>query len=250
MHRVTYTAYAAILTAAFMVYWLPGALRGGTRGSMLMDNREEASPREQAQSVAGVSRQQGTRTRVEAIVESGTPTERAEALKAELFGSDLTVAEVAHILDVDRTTVLRYLRDDELFGYQIGREWRIPEHDLRAYRSRIIDARRREMGHAAGESKIELLLPRLNQNAIEGEAPPHAKIWCSKCTGPVLGELHVDGDTGDSWYQGECAWCNEQASEVYRHRPRRLVPAAMPPTLQTPLQPSNDSFEDDGDIPF
>ena len=213
----------------------------------MIDKEEDTA--EQAQSFATVLKQQGGRNRVEATGESGTPTERAEALKAELFGSDLTVAETAHILDVDRTTILRYLRDDELFGYQIGREWRIPEHDLRAYRNRIIEARRREMAHTADEAKIDMLLPRLNQNTIEGEGPPHAKIWCSKCAGPVLGELQTDGDTGDSWYQGECAWCNEQVSEVYRHQPRMRVSAAMPSTLQPP-PPSNDNFEDDGDIPF
>ena len=65
-------------------------------------------------------------------------TDRADALKAELFGSDLTVDEVAYILSVDRTTVLRYLRDDVLFGFCLGRQWHIPEAELRAYKDRLL----------------------------------------------------------------------------------------------------------------
>lgn len=202
------------------------------------------------ESAAGSSQFKVGRGRTEATAEIGTPTERAEALKVELFGSDLTVAETAHILDVDRTTVLRYLRDNELFGYQIGREWRIPEQDLRTYRNGLMEARRREVAHAATESRIDRLLPRLNQQVIEDEAPPYAKIWCPRCAGPVQGELRSDPDSGDIRYQGECEWCQERVSERYRRRPRRVTAVAAPPMTLSPAPPPSDSFEDDGDIPF
>lgn len=61
------------------------------------------------------------------------PSERARQFREETFGNDLTVDEVAYILDVDRSTVLRYLREKVLVGYQLAREWRLPEADLRAW---------------------------------------------------------------------------------------------------------------------
>ncbi len=65
------------------------------------------------------------------------PSPRAGALRKELFGSALTLDEAAYILSLDRTTVAKYLRERTLFGFQIGREWLIPEEELRAYVSRV-----------------------------------------------------------------------------------------------------------------
>lgn len=64
-------------------------------------------------------------------------SERAQALRAELFGQDLSVDEVAHILDVDRTTILRYLGDGVIFGFLLGRSWHIPMDDFRSYVSAL-----------------------------------------------------------------------------------------------------------------
>jgi excisionase family DNA binding protein len=65
------------------------------------------------------------------------PSPRAASLRKELFGSALTLDEAAYILSLDRTTVAKYLRERTLFGFQIGREWLIPEEELRAYVSRV-----------------------------------------------------------------------------------------------------------------
>jgi excisionase family DNA binding protein len=65
------------------------------------------------------------------------PSTRAAALRKELFGSALSLDEAAYILSLDRTTVAKYLRERTLFGFQIGREWLIPEEELRAYVSRV-----------------------------------------------------------------------------------------------------------------
>lgn len=70
------------------------------------------------------------------------PSLRVTRIKAETFGADLTVAEVAYILDADRTTILRYLHDNVIFGYQLGREWRIPITDFRGYVARLQAPRR------------------------------------------------------------------------------------------------------------
>jgi excisionase family DNA binding protein len=66
---------------------------------------------------------------------------RATRLRQELFAKDLNVMEVSYILNVDRTTVLRYLRDGNLSGYQLGREWFIPEGRLRDYVDRLHSTR-------------------------------------------------------------------------------------------------------------
>ena len=176
------------------------------------------------------------------------PTERAEALKAELFGSDLTVAEVAHILDVDRTTVLRYLRDNVIFGYQLGREWRIPEGELRDYRRNLMEQRRKEVRHTTTEAEIDKKLRLLTGNAAEDEDPPWRKLWCHNCAGPVLGEFRFDPDEGNTWYDGHCDYCNSRVAESVRPRPW------SPKTTVTvlPSQPAIDTAfgDDEGDIPF
>jgi excisionase family DNA binding protein len=73
------------------------------------------------------------------------PSARAARLRAELFGDHLTVDEVAHVLDVDRSTVLRYVRRFELFAYQMGRSWWIPEASLREFVAKL-KACRKEQG--------------------------------------------------------------------------------------------------------
>jgi excisionase family DNA binding protein len=178
----------------------------------------------------------------ESTPEAGTPTERAESLKAELFGSDLSVAEVAHILDVDRTTVLRYLRDNEIFGYQLGREWRIPEYEIRAYRDRLMEARRTEVRHASVGADIDKRLPLLNAHAVEDDALPWAKIWCPTCGGPVLSKLDFDEDTGHTWYEGECKSCRKDVTQSFRLRPRTRPSAFIRSKPETEL--------DDSEIPF
>jgi excisionase family DNA binding protein len=74
------------------------------------------------------------------IVEA--PSQRARALREEIFGSALTLDEVAYILSLDRTTVAKYLRENTIVGFQIGREWLVPEEELRAYLRRMTEQRR------------------------------------------------------------------------------------------------------------
>jgi excisionase family DNA binding protein len=72
------------------------------------------------------------------------PSARAKALRDEIFGSALTLDEAAYVLGLDRTTVAKYLRENSLVGFQIGREWLVPEDELRAFVQRIIEQRRAE----------------------------------------------------------------------------------------------------------
>jgi excisionase family DNA binding protein len=79
------------------------------------------------------------------------PSARAKALRDEIFGSALTLDEAAYILGLDRTTVAKYLRENSLVGFQIGREWLVPEDELRAFVRRMIEQRRTEAALTARE---------------------------------------------------------------------------------------------------
>lgn len=84
--------------------------------------------------------------------EQPAPTTRAKALRDEILGSALSLHEAAYVLGLDRTTVAKYLRDNTLVGFQIGREWLVPEDELRDYVRRLIAQRRREAGLTDGAS--------------------------------------------------------------------------------------------------
>jgi excisionase family DNA binding protein len=77
--------------------------------------------------------------------------EELDAIKQELFGDDLTADEAGYLLDVDRTTVLRYLRDGRLLGYQLGRAWRIPKQSLGEFRARAIQDARTKVADIASD---------------------------------------------------------------------------------------------------
>src|SRR5260370_30236928 len=76
------------------------------------------------------------------------PTARARALRDEMLGGALTLDEVSYILGLDRTTVAKYLRENSLSGFQIGREWLVQEEALRAYVRRQMDAGDQSLTHA------------------------------------------------------------------------------------------------------
>jgi excisionase family DNA binding protein len=78
------------------------------------------------------------------------PSARAKALRDEIFGSALSLDEAAYVLGLDRTTVAKYLRENTLVGFQIGREWLVPEEELRAFVQRTIAQRRAEAVAPAG----------------------------------------------------------------------------------------------------
>jgi excisionase family DNA binding protein len=70
------------------------------------------------------------------------PSSRARALREEMLGSALTLDEIAYILSLDRTTVAKYLREGTIVGFQIGREWRVTEEELRNYFHDTVEGRR------------------------------------------------------------------------------------------------------------
>jgi excisionase family DNA binding protein len=79
--------------------------------------------------------------------------ERVKKLRWELMADHLTADQVAEILGLERSTILRYLRGHELVGYQLGRRWMIPEVELRAFMQRQLEQEREAARVAAGEAE-------------------------------------------------------------------------------------------------
>ena len=71
---------------------------------------------------------------------------RAQQLKQELLGEfSLTVDDVAGILEVDRSTVYRYIQDGALAGLKIGREYRLSELDVKGFLEALITRERQRV---------------------------------------------------------------------------------------------------------
>src|ERR1700690_4014697 len=70
------------------------------------------------------------------------PSQRARTLREEMLGSALTLDEVSYILSLDRTTVAKYLREQTIVGFQIGREWLVTEQELRRYMQGVMEGHR------------------------------------------------------------------------------------------------------------
>jgi excisionase family DNA binding protein len=83
------------------------------------------------------------------------PSARARTLREEILGSALALEEVAYILSLDRTTVAKYLREGTIAGFQIGREWLIPEEELRNYVRRISQGTRLPPSMAGSGAQTE-----------------------------------------------------------------------------------------------
>ena len=70
-------------------------------------------------------------------------SDRARQLKAELLGEfSLTVDDVAGILEVERSTIYRYIQDGALAALKIGREFRLSEADVRGFLEALVDRER------------------------------------------------------------------------------------------------------------
>lgn len=59
--------------------------------------------------------------------------ERIARLRDAIFQDTLTADEVAEVLGVDRSTIMRWLRDGDLAGWKIGRTWYVEQADVRAF---------------------------------------------------------------------------------------------------------------------
>lgn len=78
--------------------------------------------------------------------EAGDISPRARQLKAELLGEfSLTVDDVAGILEVDRSTIYRYIQDGALAALKLGREYRLSEVDVKGFLQALIEQERQRV---------------------------------------------------------------------------------------------------------
>jgi excisionase family DNA binding protein len=152
---------------------------------------------------------QRSRTVIEDVQAQEASENRIARLRRELIEPDLTVDEVAAILSLERSTVLRYLRDHVIVGYQNGRTYLVPEEELRAYKQRLIDRerdRQRIKEIAADiERKYELWVRTRPDDSW-------AKEECPQCGSTMLSSEtqfhHADYDIYYPVRLGTCAVCN------------------------------------------
>ncbi len=111
-------------------------------------------------------------------------SERAARLKAELLGEfSLTADDMAAVLEVDRSTVYRYIQDGALAALKIGREYRLSEADVRAFlqalvaqeRQRVSDLRLRALAGTEGEGGPPPRGPRREQGGGGSRGPKEHK---------------------------------------------------------------------------
>jgi excisionase family DNA binding protein len=99
------------------------------------------------------------------------PSPRAKTLREEILGSALTLEEVAYILSLDRTTVAKYLREGTIVGFQIGREWLIPEEKLRHYVQRLSQGPRVPPNVTGPEAQVDAPTLRGIIDRMRGDLP-------------------------------------------------------------------------------
>ena len=76
---------------------------------------------------------------------------RAQKLKDDLLGEfSLTVDDVAGVLEVDRSTIYRYIQDGSLVALKLGREYRLSERDVRAFLEGLISRERERVAGLRG----------------------------------------------------------------------------------------------------
>ncbi len=160
-----------------------------------------------------------------------------QSLKAELF-NDLTTDDVCYITGLDKSTVLKYLKDGTIEGYQLGRSWRVTTESLRRFKEHLIAEAKRAVAEARLEHECERL-----QAAEPDTGWDTAR--CPKTDALIL--VQDETELGaDAWVAGiqeyvktgrkvgecaECSWRNEDDEyqwAIHHFGPRSLPPQAIP----------------------
>ncbi len=117
---------------------------------------------------------------------------RAQKLKDELLGEfSLTVDDVAGVLEVDRSTIYRYIQDGSLVALKLGREYRLSERDVRAFLEGLIVRERERVAGLRGpqgEPEPERGPKGRKGPKHHGHHGPHG-LHGTKGHGPAAGEV-------------------------------------------------------------
>jgi excisionase family DNA binding protein len=109
---------------------------------------------------------------------------RARQLKERLLGEfSLSVDDVAGILEVDRSTVYRYIQDGALAALKLGREYRLSEADVESFLEALVARERQRVA--------ELRVRALTQGGPSGRAALPAAVVAGSGEAPEEEVEHV-----------------------------------------------------------
>jgi excisionase family DNA binding protein len=120
---------------------------------------------------------------------SGEVSAEAKQLQAEIFEGRLyTAKSVAYILNLDTSSILRMVRNGELAALKIGRQYQIPDSEVRAYTKRAQDE---EIGKVRlARIRREVVAKAAVLRKDSGVARRVGITLCTNCTCDVLVHLH------------------------------------------------------------
>jgi len=140
------------------------------------------------------------------------PSELAKRLRAEFLaqGNTLNVADVAHVIDRDESTVLRLIRSGDLPAVKRGREYEIAESDLREYTERLARKQREQ-------ARIKQITREVAENYEHIRSTPAAQYWayltCINCGRSVLYKNMLGGEEDDTpIWSVTCPYCGEESA--------------------------------------
>jgi excisionase family DNA binding protein len=146
-------------------------------------------------------------------------SERAWLFKERMIPPDcFSVVDVAYILDVDRSSVLRYIRAGTLFATNVGREYLVTEQDLQSYIEGQ-QSRRREKQKAARIRRDVMEVYNRVKNTPAAEELTLAT--CRHCGHETIlqrdWEPRNDGFNGG--WSGPCRFCGEYQKITFTGSP-------------------------------
>lgn len=132
------------------------------------------------------------------------PSQDAKQLRDEIYEDPLySAADVAYVLSLDTSSVLRMIRNGELAALKIGRQYQIPRSEVRSYIKRAQDEEIGKIRVARAQREVREKATRLLKDA--NVARRIGITLCTNCTCDVLVEL----DTGSQYgiWRGRCSAC-------------------------------------------
>jgi excisionase family DNA binding protein len=139
--------------------------------------------------------------------DTATPSEEAQQLRRQITENDpiYDVTDVAHVLGIEQSSVLRHIRNGDLVATKLGKNYRIRKSELTAFRERV-------EAEAAEEARRTRIRRDVARRMEEYKAKPAtAKAWtaiqCDNCGETALLRVIQELDRTSSLYRrGEYAW--------------------------------------------
>jgi excisionase family DNA binding protein len=145
-------------------------------------------------------------------------SEQARLFKERMIPPDsFNVVDVAYILGVDSSSVLRYIRAGDLFATNVGREYLVAEQDLRNYMEGQQSRRREKQRVARIRREVMAVYHRVKNTPA---AEDLTLATCRHCGHETILKRDFDykGSGGTIWV-GNCQFCREYQNIAYGGSP-------------------------------